>query len=155
MVRDDLDPELMELAVLVRRLEREVHVGRDVPEVRHQRDLLAFTRQLLGERHAHEVAVVVDDHDAVPGDILAVAHDLLRRQTPGLSRISAGNRVVRAAVEPVCRPVRTSRDHDDLGPVLLHAVCVERGAGHELDVAKLVDLDLAVVDEAGPFTEPG
>jgi len=49
VVGDHLHAELVQDPVLVRRLEREVHVRRDVPEVRHERDLLALARQLLCE----------------------------------------------------------------------------------------------------------
>ena len=151
---DDLDAELMELAVLIRRLEREVHVGRDVPEVRHQRDVLSFTCQLLGERDPHEVAVVVDDEHAAARHFLVVAHDLLGSRAPRLRCVGAGDRVVRTAVESVADPVRAGGDNDDLGAILLDAVCVEGHPRDELDVPQLVDLDLAVVDEARPFAEP-
>src|SRR5207253_3538114 len=103
----------------------------------------------------HEVTVVVDDDDVAAWHFLAVAHDLLGSRAPRLRRVGPGDRVVCTAVEPVAYPVRARGDHDDLGPVLLDAVRVERRPGDELDVAQLVDLDLAVVDEARPLTEPG
>src|SRR5919106_1695507 len=155
VVRDDLHAELVQDPVLVRRLEREVHVWRDVPEVRHERDLLALVGELLRERDAHEVAVVVEDEHALAGRRLALGHDLLRRELPREARVRARDRVVRTAVQAVGCPVAAGGDDDDLGAVLLYARRVEPRVGDELDVLQLVDLDLAVVDHAGPLAQAG
>ena len=125
-----------------------------MPHRRHQRHLLAVQRELLGERDAHEVAVVVDDHDALAGHRLAFDHDLLGREDVRQARVGTGDRVVRRAVQAVGRPVAAGRDDDDLGSVLLHSLRVELRVGDELDVLQLVDLDLAVVDDASPLAEP-
>ena len=86
---------------------------------------------------------------------LALDHDLLGSRAPRLGGVRARDRVVGAAVEPVGRPVPARRDDDDLGAVVLDAVRVEPRVRDELDVLQLVDLDLAVVDDAAPFAETG
>jgi hypothetical protein len=62
---------------------------------------------------------------------------------------------VRGSVEPVRRPVAARRYDDDLRAVVLHTLGVEARVGNELDVLELVDLDLAVVDDARPLAEAG
>ena len=145
----------MEAAVHIRALEREVHIGGDVAEVGHDRDLLALHGELLGQRDAHVVAVVVDDHDAIAGHLLTVPHDLLGREDVRLGGVRAGDRVVRCSVQTVGRPVAACGDDYDLGAVALDAVSVELCVGDELDVLQLVDLDLAVVDDPGPLAQAG
>ena len=47
-------------------------------------------RELLGERDAHVVAVVVDDETALAGHLLALEHELLGRELPGEAGVAPG-----------------------------------------------------------------
>ena len=58
-------------------------------------------------------------------------------------------------VDAVPCPAGTRRDDDELGPVLAHVLRGEPGAREHLDVAELVELDGAPVEDASPLAETG